>query len=268
LKMATPAKVSKPEEKNNHDAQDEQADKEQQEAIEQIDEVQNEIDKLNENASEEILLVEQKFNSLRQPYFKKRSELIAKIPNFWVSAFVNHPQVSALLNEDDEEALQYLTKVEVQEFEDIKSGYTINFTFASNPYFTNDVLKKEFHLNDSGDPSSKSSAISWKEGQDLTKKEKVDKAGKKRSHDDQESFFCWFSDHGDAGADELGEVIKDDIWPNPLQYYLASEIDEETGDGGVEDDLDEDGNFDEEEDPEDEAGDDDGEEEDEDEDEG
>ena len=34
-------------------------------------------------------------------------------------------------------------------------------------------------------------------------------------------------DHGDAGADELGEVIKDDIWPNPLQYYLASEIDEE-----------------------------------------
>ena len=41
--------------------------------------------------------------------------------------FVNHPQVSALLNEDDEEALQYLNKVEVQEFEDIKSGYRINF---------------------------------------------------------------------------------------------------------------------------------------------
>jgi len=40
---------------------------------------------------------------------------------------VNHPQVSALLNEEDEEALQFLTKVEVQEFEDIKSGYKINF---------------------------------------------------------------------------------------------------------------------------------------------
>ena len=33
------------------------SDKEQQEAIEQIDEVQNEIDRLNENASEEILKV-------------------------------------------------------------------------------------------------------------------------------------------------------------------------------------------------------------------
>jgi len=36
-------------------------------------------------------------------------------------------QVSALLSEEDEEALQYLKKVEVQEFEDIKSGYKINF---------------------------------------------------------------------------------------------------------------------------------------------
>jgi len=32
-----------------------------------------------------------------------------------------------LLSEEDEEALQYLKKVEVQEFEDIKSGYKINF---------------------------------------------------------------------------------------------------------------------------------------------
>ena len=43
--------------------------------------------------------------------------------NFW--------QVSALLNEEDEEALQYLTKVEVQEFEDIKSGYRIKFVSNS-----------------------------------------------------------------------------------------------------------------------------------------
>ncbi|KAK7094968.1 protein SET-like [Littorina saxatilis] len=254
--MATPAKVTKTEGKNNHDAADEQADKEQQEAIEQIDEVQNEIDRLNEQASEEILKVEQKYNKLRQPFFKKRSDLIAKIPNFWVTAFVNHPQVSALLTEDDEEALQFLTKVEVQEFDDIKSGYTINFCFDSNPYFDNEVISKEFHLNDTGEPSSKSTTIKWKEGKDLTKKPTAAQKGKKRSHDDQESFFCWFSDHADAGADELGEVIKDDIWPNPLQYYLASEIDEETG-AGDEDDLDEenlDGEEEEEEDFDDEDG--------------
>lgn len=48
------------------------------------------------------------------------------------------------------------------------------------------------------------------------------KAGKKRQHEEPESFFTWFTDHSDSGADELGEVIKDDIWPNPLQYYLVS----------------------------------------------
>lgn len=48
--------------------------------------------RLNEQASEEILKVEQKYNKLRQPFFQKRSDLIAKIPNFWVTTFVNHPQ--------------------------------------------------------------------------------------------------------------------------------------------------------------------------------
>lgn len=59
--------------------------------------------------------------------------------------------------------------------------------------------------------------------QDLTKRagQTQNKAGKKRQHEEPESFFTWFTDHSDAGADELGEVIKDDIWPNPLQYYLV-----------------------------------------------
>jgi len=37
------------------------------------------------------------------------------------------------------------------------------------------------------------------------------------------SFFDWFTDHGDPSSDEIAELIKDDMWPNPLQvklYYL------------------------------------------------
>uniref|UniRef100_A0A3B3H7K5 SET nuclear proto-oncogene b n=1 Tax=Oryzias latipes TaxID=8090 RepID=A0A3B3H7K5_ORYLA len=213
-------------------------EKEQQEAIEHIDEVQNEIDRLNEQASEEILKVEQKYNKLRQPFFQKRSELIAKIPNFWVTTFVNHPQVSALLGEDDEEALHYLSKVEVTEFEDIKSGYRIDFCFDENPYFENKTLSKEFNVNEGGDPISKSTEIKWKTGKDLTKRsgQTSNKAGKKRQHEEPESFFTWFTDHSDAGADELGEVIKDDIWPNPLQYYLVPDMEDEEGDGDDDDD--------------------------------
>jgi template-activating factor I len=45
---------------------------EMQKAFEVIGDVQNEIDRLNEQASEEILQVEQKYNKLRQPNYKKR----------------------------------------------------------------------------------------------------------------------------------------------------------------------------------------------------
>lgn len=67
-------------------------DPETQKALEEIDTCQNEIDSLNEKASEEILKVEQKFNKLRKPFFEKRNDLIKKIPNFWVTAVSNRTQ--------------------------------------------------------------------------------------------------------------------------------------------------------------------------------
>lgn len=42
--------------------------------------------------------------------------------------------VSALLGEEDEEALHYLSRVEVTEFEDIKSGYRIDFVSYWVPF--------------------------------------------------------------------------------------------------------------------------------------
>jgi template-activating factor I len=213
-------------------------DIETQKALEEIDACQNDIDGLNEKASEEILKVEQKYNKMRKPYFEKRNELIKKIPNFWVTAFVNHPQISAILDEEEEECLHYLTKLEVEEFEDIKSGYRIKFYFDENPFFDNDVLVKEFHLGTS-EPASNSTEIKWKEGMDFTKnaQDQAAKAGKKRPLSVPRSFFGWFADNSDASADDIAEVIKDDLWPNPLQYFLVPDIDvNENGEGDSDDD--------------------------------
>ena len=43
------------------------------------------------------------------------------------------------------------------------------------------------------------------------------------------SFFQWFSDDEAQLSAELGAIIKDDLWPSPLQYYMSSEddVDEE-----------------------------------------
>lgn len=273
-------------------SRDREYDPETQKALEEIDSCQNEIDALNEKASEEILKVEQKYNKLRKPYFEKRNELIKKIPNFWVTAvslliihplftlpvspstllpciiymlrhygacfleidilyllqFINHPQISSILDEEEEECLHYMTKLEVEEFEDIKSGYRIKFFFDSNPYFENECLVKEFHLGTSGDPASSSTPIIWKLGSDLAKRLKDhtqraneannqnSKNSRKRAHQEPtRTFFTWFLENGDASADDIAEVIKDDMWPNPLQYFLVPDIEVENGGLGDED---------------------------------
>ncbi|XP_066599208.1 protein SET isoform X1 [Prorops nasuta] len=206
-----------------------------QKTLEEIDGCQNQIDGLNEKASDEILEVEKKYNKLRKPYFQKRNEIIKRIPNFWVTAFVNNKEIAEILEEDEEDALRYLNKLEVEEFEDIKSGYRINFHFEENPYFENKTLTKEFHLGSSGDPASQSTAIRWKDGGDLTKrsKSKTPLKGRKRGLKHR-SFFDWFTDHGDPSSDDIAELIKDDMWPNPLQYYLAPDMDVENGIEGIE----------------------------------
>lgn len=55
----------------------------QQAALEKIISIQHEIDKLNEQASEEILHVEQKYNKLRRPHYQNRAELAREISEFW-----------------------------------------------------------------------------------------------------------------------------------------------------------------------------------------
>uniref|UniRef100_A0A0N5APL3 Protein SET n=1 Tax=Syphacia muris TaxID=451379 RepID=A0A0N5APL3_9BILA len=209
-----------------------------QKVLEQIDQVQGEIDSLNEKASEEILKVEQKYNSLRKPFFDRRNELVRDIPNFWVTAFVNHPNISAILDEEEEECLHYLTKLEVEEFDDIKSGYRIKLSFDENPFFENAQLVKEFFLGNA-EPTSTTTEIKWKADDELVKKIKKRMNQNASSPNAQRSFFGWLSDNQDPSNDEIADLIKDDLWPNPLQYFLVPDVDE-----GVEGGLDEDGGSD------------------------
>ena len=53
--------------------------------------------------------------------------------------------------------------LQVEESDDIKSGFRIKLTFDTNPYFFNDVLVKEFFLGGTTEPSSKSTEIKWRD---------------------------------------------------------------------------------------------------------
>jgi len=218
----------------------EEMDESIRQALTDIDDAQRELDSLNEKASKEILQVETKYNKLRKPFYDKRATIIERIPNFWVNAVINHPQISMLIDEEEEDCLHFLNKLEVEEFENVENGFRIKFMFDENPFFDNSEVVKEFQLGPNTEPKSTSTQIQWKENMDLSKKQKEIILQRRKRGLDVKTFFSWFSDNSDPAADDIAEVIKDDLWPNPLQYYLTPDGDENDEDEGEDGEGDED----------------------------
>lgn len=92
--MSSSNKKAKEEDPGSGEGDVRDYDVEIQKTLEEIDGCQNQIDGLNEKASDEILEVEKKYNKLRKPYFQKRNDIIKRIPNFWVTAvsFLSTPR--------------------------------------------------------------------------------------------------------------------------------------------------------------------------------
>ncbi|KAA8540960.1 hypothetical protein F0562_024902 [Nyssa sinensis] len=203
-------------------------------SIEKLQEIQDELEKINEEASDKVLEVEQKYNEIRKPVYDKRNDIIKSIPHFWLTAFLSHPALGDLLTDEDQKIFKYLSSLEVEDFKDVKSGYSITFSFNTNPYFEDTKLTKTFTFLDEGTTKITATSIKWKEGMGVPNGVAHEKKGSKRSHA-EESFFTWFSeahqkDDMDEIHDEVAEIIKEDLWPNPLTYF-NNEADEEDFDG-------------------------------------
>lgn len=203
---------------------------------------QDELDELNEKASEEILAVEKKFNKLRKPLYTKRQQTIRKMDKqshskFWWTAFQRHPMLSPMLSSDEEIILSYLQEIEVIDNDDIKSGYEIKFVFGKNPYFTNRVLTKSFFVKETGEVDNSSPSINWLPGKNILRTEQtVEKDDEDLEIESGNEFFDWLTRTHEEATDEVADIIKDDLWSNPYQYYIGS-CDE---DDEIEDELDED----------------------------
>lgn len=198
------------------------------EFLEEIDDCQTQVDELNEQAAEEILMTEMKYNKLRKPHFSKRSEAIAKIPQFWLKTFMNNPTLTEIIPEEQQNCLKYLSNFYVEECEDIKNGYKIIFKFDTNPYFENETLVKEYFPNSDDTPKPLASPIKWKPGKNLVPIENPAKDPKKRGRD-LSTFFHWLTSHHQFNEDDISEALKDEIWASPLQFFMLPEVESEDG---------------------------------------
>lgn len=205
-------------------------------SLEEVEGIQGELFKLNEKASEEILKVEQKFNQLRRPHFSKRAQFLKSIPNFWLTTLANHHSIAPMIESaEDENCLHYLVDLDVEEFDDIKSGYRIKLHFKENPYIANESIVKEFQIVSSEETVSALTPIEFKntpQGESL--KQVVDNSlaqyrRSRRPGQTHQSFFGWLAEPSEPGTDEIAEILKDQIWPNPLEFFFAQGTDYEAG---------------------------------------
>lgn len=96
------------------------------------------------------------------------------IPEFWLTALKNHPQISESITDQDEQALKHLVDIRLSYMD--KPGFKLEFEFADNDYFTDKVLTKTYYYQDhayGGDfvyDHAEGCQIHWKENKDLTVK--------------------------------------------------------------------------------------------------
>ncbi|KAE9466561.1 hypothetical protein C3L33_01523, partial [Rhododendron williamsianum] len=277
-------------------------------SIEKLQEVQDQLDKVNEEASEKVLEVEQKYNGVRRPVYVKRNEVIKSIPDFWLTAFLSHPALCDRLSEEDTKICKYLDSIDVEDFKDVMSGYSITLNFKSNPYFEDAKLTKSFTFSDEGTTKITGTNIKWKEGMNvIANGVDHEKQGNKRPPTDERYFFSLSCDEMSEQIGQncqirvsipfhltfrslwqeekfkdvegrcpsslqpfssspyciplyptlgtlskppfhqaytlkeyqlVAEIIKEDLWPNPLKYFV-NEADEEDSDGDEDEDEEE-----------------------------
>lgn len=177
--------------------------------------------------SKEVYELEKKYQALYAPLYENRSKVVNSLtpddlakddgarthvglPDFWLVALKNS-SVCEEIFEQDEEALKALTDIRLSYVPDEQGvGFTLDFHFKENEFFSNAVLSKTFIMQlpaaegeqqDFDDEELQkliATPIQWKAGKNLTVKvvTKKQKKGKQTrtvtKNEPQPSFFALF----------------------------------------------------------------------------
>ncbi|XP_032331254.1 testis-specific Y-encoded protein 1 isoform X1 [Camelus ferus] len=199
--------------------------------LEALGALQLELSAVNAQANRAYLRLKRRVRRRREPRLDRRRAIIQDIPGFWAKAIVSHPQLSALISDQDEDVLSYMITLEAssggrdepslfsccwawqaQELGRPEYRCRLMFFFRSNPYFCNQVILKEYHLSFAGYRACSSTPVQWFWDYERG-------APSRRQDAVSLNFLNWLSGHDCPGSDRIAEIIVEDLWPNPLRYY-------------------------------------------------
>jgi len=209
---------------------------------ENMQELQKKIDILSAEASDKILILEKQYNKNLHPHYLQRNAIAKKIPHFWLKTLLNHPILHRLLTEEDKKVLEYLEEIIAEDLEDLEdynlSSFKLTFRFGANPWFENKELFKQFRFNDKFELVTTSSTPIWKPGKDLTKsrtseQQQEDKKRKRNEEEEQSTFFIFFIEN-EKDDKAIGDIIKNEVWPDPRKFYYGLDDDDDDFDDSEE----------------------------------
>uniref|UniRef100_H2Z196 Nucleosome assembly protein 1-like 1 n=1 Tax=Ciona savignyi TaxID=51511 RepID=H2Z196_CIOSA len=270
--------------------------------------LQVESTKIEAKFYEEVHELERKYSLMYQPLFEKRSLVVngsyepteeecewesdneedeekngakdevnvlavhAKgIPEFWLTIFKNIPILQEMVQEHDEPILKAMQDIRVVfSKSDEPMGFTLDFVFESNPYFSNKVLTKSYQMQSQPDEkepftfegpeiiSCTGCKIDWAKGKNVTvktiqKKQKHKGRGTVRTVKKQvsnDSFFNFFNPP-DVEIDEetenllardfeIGHLIRERVVPRAVLYFTGEAGDDDFDEEEEEDEDEED----------------------------
>ncbi|TGZ57954.1 hypothetical protein CRM22_009796 [Opisthorchis felineus] len=195
------------------------------------------------------------------------------IPDFWLTTLRNVPLLNETIQDHDVPILQHLSDIKCKLHRD-EPGFTLEFHFSPNEYFTNKFLTKRYFFNyeiSADEPFSyegpeivraKGCVINWNPGKNVTVKviKKVQKkkgSGAKRTitkNVQEDSFFNFFEPPEETLSEDLdddiqmllesdfklGQFLRDTIIPKAVLFFTGEEIADESDEEDDDEDEDED----------------------------
>jgi len=217
---------------------------------------------------------------------KKAEEDIKGVPGFWLTILKNVDMLAEMVQEHDEPILNHLQDIKVKFTDSDPQGFTLEFHFSPNDYFTDSVLTKHYTMRFEQDPEDPFSyegpeitkcvgcPITWNKGKNVTvkvvkKKQKHKGKGITRTVTktvQNDSFFNFFSppqvpegeNEDDMDEDmeallaadfEIGHFIRERIVPRAVLYFTGEALENDDFDDDEGEEEDEEGDYDEENDP-------------------
>ncbi|KAG8768301.1 hypothetical protein FRC12_005659 [Ceratobasidium sp. 428] len=111
------------------------------------------------------------------------------VPQFWLTALRNHPQLQTAITDRDEEALTHLSDIKIRYLDEPDLGYKLIFVFDENPFFENKELEKSYFYQKELSYGAEymyeratGTKIKWKEDKDLTKTIEIKKQRNKSTN--------------------------------------------------------------------------------------